>query len=87
MEETQEMMTEAQFLKLLDNLADAFRILRLETRCALAYWEELKHIPKNDMIRQIKTIKRCDERFPSIARLYQATNRQLDSAGRVLKEI
>ena len=77
MGKTQEMMTEAEFLKLLDNLADAFRIPRLEARCALAYWEELKNIPKNELMRQATTIKRYDERFPAIARMYQANNLML----------
>ena len=62
----------SDFVKILDELADSFRIARLEDRCAVAYFRTLQNIPEYKLRQQADTILRYDTYFPSIARLYEA---------------
>ena len=72
--ENEQKMTEIEFLKLLDNLADSFNIPRLEPRVVTAYWKVLKNVSKNMLDDKVTEIIMNDKRFPTISRLMPQWN-------------
>lgn len=67
--ENDQKMTETEFLRLLDNLADSFNMPRLEQRVVAAYWAALKNVSKNMLNDKATEIIMNDKRFPAISRL------------------